>query len=274
MLKIVKLFLLSLALVASVLAQGPQAICSQNQIFTFILGLPSQCSTPLQQVIPFLGNTDLNTDEGRQMVAQVCTPGCIGAIVDYLRETCFDPIQAFDYQLWCYQTDDADIGPFCRYALSDIFNGQVFSNISAECLESEDVCSMRCNNALFALGSELGCCYQTFYNNTGYLSTLLARGFINQMQLSSLEALGNPAGNPWTVCETLPPNSCTANPAIDVVVVDETTVVTPMTQSTTEAPNVGGGDGNGSNGEAALETSKSVFIVSVLLTAIIMYMHD
>ena len=60
--------------------------------------------------------------------------------------------------------------------------------------------------------SEVGCCFQSAYNNSEYNRQILIAGFITQSEFIDIQELGNPIGNPWTFCDIESPQRCSPPP--------------------------------------------------------------
>ena len=57
-----------------------------------------------------------------------------------------------------------------------------------------------CRAGSLKLKSEIGCCYQSIYNNTHFLNLIFDAGLIPSGLFFGLQSIGNSAANPWMAC--------------------------------------------------------------------------
>ena len=144
----------------------------------------------------------------------VCTNECGGEYSNYLETVCGDNFEAISLRLHCTPTNGtATVGPYCRYAIGDILNSSILTDLFAcENYTEENPCSFGCRAALNQLKASVGCCYQNVYNNTAYNRELLRAGFITTSEFIGFEQLNDPTASPWLACDIEPPKRCSPPP--------------------------------------------------------------
>ena len=198
-----------LAVVVSLLAVFSAASAQEECDSTsFVVGLGLECALGFQAA-----NNTPTTEAGMEAFNTICTAECAGATAAYLAAPpCNNSVEAFGLSLWCYPADNARI-PRCRYALDDLLDATIQSNLAA-CAPfgvNPTMCPDGCAAALTALSAEIGCCFQLVYNLTAdQIMEGMATGVITEddalfLQLISTDAL-------WGTCMVDIPADCTGNP--------------------------------------------------------------
>ena len=190
--------------------------CSQDDQTQFIFGLPDPVNCGLGLATVFLppGN---DTSSLNEALENVCTADCGGRYAKFLDTVCDDTFISETMRIYCTRTNgSAAVGEYCRYASGDIADPSLTTAlIVCENFTIDNPCAPGCRNALMRLKSQIGCCYQSLYNNTVYTTELMNGGFITPSQLALLQHLSNPVTNPWAICGVRPPRRCRGEPFPD-----------------------------------------------------------
>ena len=203
-----KMFML--AVVVSLLAVF-SAVSAQDQECdrtAFVVGLGLDCALGFQAA-----NNTPTTEAGMEAFDTICTAECAGATAAYLAAPpCNNSVEAFGLGLWCYPADNARI-PRCRYALDDLLNATIQSNLQT-CVPfggNPTMCPDGCAAALTALSAEIGCCFQLVYNLTAdQIMEGMATGVITADEAQFLQLISTDAL--WGTCMVDIPADCTGNP--------------------------------------------------------------
>lgn len=161
----------------------------------------------------------------------VCSENCGGELSNWLLNECNDAPGAAGLFYWCLYTDGtAGNNSRCRYATPPYFDAMASLGGAAPCFAANvtDPCPSGCAMALTGL-AELGCCYQSLYNNTDYLQGILSAGTLTQEQFQALQGLSNPLL--WAGCQVTPPAMQCTNEGIDFPMqsISTTTMFHPVT---------------------------------------------
>ena len=143
-------------------------------------------------------------------LTNVCTKVCGEMYANFLEIFCNDKFTANSLRVSCTPTHgSAAMGDYCRFALADILDISVLDALfSCYNFTMEVLCVEDCRAALLDLKTQVGCCYQSIYNNTLYFSHLYEAGFITLDEYNAVHDLNNPAHNPWVLCDIKPPKRC------------------------------------------------------------------
>lgn len=185
----------------------PPAVCSLDNWISFILQLPNgiECGPNVATVFSPPANVSMVS----HALNIVCNATCGGVLYQYLRTTCNDQPSSELLQLYCTPTfGGSTVGPRCRFASADLLSSSTISDLQSCNATSGRACSSECREALIQLSSQLGCCYQSMYNNSVLLSVLKDAGFITTNSLQLFEYLRSPANNIWTLCNVTVPRKC------------------------------------------------------------------
>lgn len=194
----------------------PSPICSLDNWVGFISQLPNaiECGPNVATIFspPRPANQTL-----AQALDTVCIESCGGVLNQYLATTCNDLSSSQLLKLYCTPTlGGAAVGPRCRFASPDINNiSTIIGNVIQSCnitTANARTCTAECREALVNLKSELGCCYQSMYNNSLLLKTLSDAGFITAKAVETIEYLRNPLVDIWTTCRVTVPKKCLGDP--------------------------------------------------------------
>ena len=186
----------------------PPPKCVFGDQVAFIESLPNAtCGPSLGTVFDPPTNNSMAL---RRALANVCNNECGGVYSSFLKSTCNDQLGAESLRIYCTPTNgSATVGNYCRFAVGDILNTSFLDDLSL-CGNSslDSPCSSGCRATLLRLKRQVGCCYQSIYNNTMYNRELLNAGYLTPSQFTGLQQLSNPYVNPWSLCEIEPPKIC------------------------------------------------------------------
>ena len=188
----------------------PPAVCSLDNWVAFISQLPNgiECGPNIATVFSSPADVTIVT----HALDIVCNATCGGALDQYLRTTCNDPQSSELLQLYCTPTfGGATVGPRCRLASADLLKPSTISDLQSCNDTSGRACSSTCREALINLKSQLGCCYQSMYNNSVLLNVLVDAGLITTNNLQTFEYLRRPTNDIWTLCNVTVPQKCIGN---------------------------------------------------------------
>ncbi len=92
-----------------------------------------------------------------------CADNCIGEAESFARYNCSDSLLAQVFEIQCYK----DTGSFGDHCLLVIYHQDdeknIFGNIANYCLSS-GTCSPNCSAALKTITTDLGCCFESYFN--------------------------------------------------------------------------------------------------------------
>ena len=221
------LVLCFLAVTSLCLADHSETCPSERQAIFVEENLSRQCAEALRRLRfrspPPLGDT---TPFNRTMPAEsdlniACQESCSGDYSKWLQDVCKDPLTARSVDAICAATmETTAVGSTCRYAFPDAFNvrglvmrvlavcnfTQFDGDCSAEGTVSADLSAI-CP-AFKGVTDALGCCYQSLYNDTSFISFFEAEGPINEIMAMNLLSFGQ---SPlWNRCGIDVPNRCEA----------------------------------------------------------------
>ena len=170
--------------------------------------LDSKCVSSLSFVF---GNRLSPQNINDPTLRRVCTEDCGGNLAYWLENHCRDTFSAINLYNACIQTDRAQVGHYCIYSLPLVYdaNQEIMAVIQAcqGVVEQQPQCPDQCIMQLQNFTSQLGCCYQSIYNNSDFIQGAAANGVISHPVYDQLRALGNPML--WSICDVSPPNQCT-----------------------------------------------------------------
>lgn len=146
------------------------------ELGVFVAGLSATCAASSMRL---LNPAQLLPAQLEDLLDEVCRPDCGGEVSAYLNDTCRAPFLAeVTGTLTCYRTD-GEIGNRCFLALQPgLRSAPFFTNAESTCFGDPNAnitqtCPSGCQEALLEIKNQLGCCYQSIYNNTITLDLLL-----------------------------------------------------------------------------------------------------
>lgn len=171
--------------------------CTQTDVDGYIKMLPERCQNAYEAAF-----NPVSTQEEVSAIYDVtCMHECGGALFELERDSCDDLYETSLPEALCSKTDGA-FGDRC-YAITDpaLRNASFFFNTGA-CFAYDPavgICPPGCKDALTELVRQVGCCYQTFYNDTVFLDYLILSGQLSLEERTFFSTLGYPAF--WNACE-------------------------------------------------------------------------
>lgn len=198
-------------------------ICTQDRIDSFIGSLSTSC----QESYSITSGATASTREAEDAVDVICTSDCGGMVAQFQREVCLDNFDSFLSMVTCHETDGA-LGGHCIFTLGQhLRNASFFFNAQRYCTDVFDPdtaeCPPMCGDALREVTRQLGCCYQTIYNNTEARDLLLVNEDIEFFEWFFFRLLGN--ANIWNACQVPLIEACHGNPLSGGVVLNPPTIV-------------------------------------------------
>ena len=150
----------------------PKCTLEDQRAFVSTLPNAAVCGPSIATVFSPPPNDSLTL---ARALMNVCTNECGGTYTDYLKNVCNDRLAADSIKIFCSSTQgSAAVGDYCRYAVTDILGISLLDAlISCYNSTTEIPCVDDCRTALLNLKTQMGCCYQNIYNNTGYYTLLL-----------------------------------------------------------------------------------------------------
>ena len=189
-----------LALLTLATAQSSTGTCSATDQTRYVTQeLSLSCGINLGTA-----NSSMDSNAVDAALDVVCTDECGGELSEWLLNQCSDTIGAAGLYYWCLNTNGTAAFSRCRFASQPFFNAMSSLGGTAPCFIANETnpCPMGCDLALMGI-TNLGCCYQSLYNNTAYLQGILSAGFLTQEQYQALQGLSNPLL--WAACQVVPP---------------------------------------------------------------------
>lgn len=142
----------------------PPASCARDYIFT----LPHAQECGLSLSTAFQPTTTDKTVIINDL-ENVCNLDCGGNYAEHLKSACEDDITAEILKIICTPAgNNSAVGPYCRFSYGTLYNQTALVALFSSC--SNQHCAPECRAGLLKIKSEIGCCYQTVYNNTHFLN--------------------------------------------------------------------------------------------------------
>ena len=165
--------------------------CTQDQVDQFKNSLPADCRSNFAKSGSSTTVTGIDFDV-------YCAENCVGATISFFRDKCNDSILANVLEIGCYK----DTGKFGNHCLLVIMREddehKEFAAAGQFCLNGGTTCSANCSDTLKRIEGDLGCCYESYFNNSPLLDALAANGTIPQQTRQFFANLGNP--DLWKRC--------------------------------------------------------------------------
>lgn len=212
--KLVLVFATILCLGAVSKAQNSS--CNQSDWMTFFATLPNgeSCGPNVITVLQFTDSDTADNKISLNALEEVCKSGCGGVFADFLRHSCNDSFTADLLEGYCtYTNGTSTLGAYCRSTALDVFNKTLLRNLFlCHPIAPGRLCSPICKELLLEVKSQVGCCFQSLYNNTVILDNLFNTGLLPVVQYYGLQRLREPTFNVWMVCNVPPPQLCESSP--------------------------------------------------------------
>ena len=130
----------------------------------------------------------------------LCTTECGERIANWYYSQCYDHFFASRLYYSCLNPGITATVSHCVYALQPLYN---ITLTLSSCLNSEaNSCTNSCLEELDSVKTELGCCFNSIYNESGSLSFLVEGGILDQSVANRLENVGSS-------CPVTAPVACT-----------------------------------------------------------------
>ena len=142
----------------------------------------------------------------------ICTESCAGKLADWLLNDCSSTFNSTSLYYLCLQTgSSATVGRYCQYSIPPLFDaaGEILALFqTCATVIQQHLCTDQCAMQLQNFANQLGCCYQSLYNNTEFLQEGAKIGEIAPADIRTLQIIGNQ--QLWSACSVTPPDKCTA----------------------------------------------------------------
>lgn len=177
--------------------------CTSMQIGEFIVNQLSETCVAANAVLFDRETVPSPTqDQIENAYDDLCTEDCQGAIEKYERDSCGDDYVPDLFTNYCYRTTGS-IGSRCFSAVGEnTRNAAFFTNVGATCFNNglqPTTCPAGCQAALMVMSSTLGCCYQSFHNDTDFQNYILLSGNADPAEVIFLQLIGQNT-RIWDVC--------------------------------------------------------------------------
>jgi hypothetical protein len=170
----------------------PFGVCSFSQLTTFVSDSTDASCVDAYTTLHFTEGA--TNDQMNTALNNKCQNDCAGRVAGFLRDTCQDTFTSALTTVTCAETDGS-IGDRCTN-IGDV-NNAVYERVGAACFVPGD-CPAGCADALQGLKNTLGCCYQSFFNDTRILNFLFFNFTITYEDVSFFKAVGYPGI--WNAC--------------------------------------------------------------------------
>lgn len=177
--------MLVVLLILGCLAQhGWATKCHQTEVRKFIQdNLGEECQASL--ILIDFNSPTLRADN--KVLDSSCTSSCLGRYANWLKDQCNDTSKATFITTAClHQGDPNSEMKRCRYFFPDFIDISSTHQCARLFSDPETSCSLECKQPLQDLIMNLGCCFQSVYNNEMATISLHDQGFMNGTQLAAL----------------------------------------------------------------------------------------
>lgn len=210
------LAMLAVAFLLCCLAQYSFATnCNTNEEMAFTQQhLGKECRSKLQQLLDF-NNPSLKMDS--KLLDSLCTSACLEKYADWLVSSCNDTNKASLITASCLQQEDSSSEKRCRFFFPD-FTEFISTHQCAQYFINQDnlECSVECREPLRKLVMELGCCFQSVYNDGMVVASLHEQGFLNTSQLIALNSFHRSDVLESCLDADMTPSACSSQPFLTV----------------------------------------------------------
>ena len=193
---------------------GPQplisGVCTQDKLDNFTKTLSPSC----QSSYSVAKRTTVSTQEAEDAFDVICTADCGRKITRFQQDICLDSFDSFLTNVSCHETEGI-LGGHCTFAIGQhLRNAPFFLSAQRFCTSvfnsSAGTCPPMCAAALREVSRQLGCCYQTIYNNTRARDLLLVNQDIVFSEWILFRMLANV--EIWNTCEVPIIEACRGDP--------------------------------------------------------------
>lgn len=194
----------ALLVVGDSLATNQSLFCTQDDINDFFTNQLQweECRLSATTVSSSLEATDIKPflEVLDHDLYILCTPECGEQVANWYYSQCDDHFFASRMYYACLDPGTTAIVSHCLYALRPLYN--ITLSISS-CLSSEaNTCGSMCLEELQHVINEIGCCFNSIYNESESLSFLVEGGILDQSTANRLQNLGR-------ACSVTAPVACT-----------------------------------------------------------------
>lgn len=139
-----------------------------------------------------------------------CTQECGGKIASALRTHCNDNYYTNGFYYFCLGTENsANVGSRCRYSFPPQYNLTSYLVQCVSVATETTSCPEGCSQVLEMISADIGCCYNSIYNNTAYFPILAEdETILDEPTDAQFRIVASPQF--WSSCGVnLPPGPCT-----------------------------------------------------------------
>ena len=182
--------------------------CNTAAVTQYVLGnLDSNCAASLTTAL--YANVPVTIRD--VALDTICTESCAGKLADWLLNNCGSKFNSTSLYYLCLQTgSSATVGRYCQYSIPPWFDadGEILTLFqTCETVVQQQQCTDQCALQLQNFANQLGCCYQSLYNNTEFVQGAADIGELDPADVSELRIVGNLLL--WSACSITPPDRCT-----------------------------------------------------------------
>ena len=183
--------------------QPPLLTCTRDEIDEFFANQLQleNCERSVRSILGLLttdSTSELQLENFDAALNVFCTEECGERVAHWYFTQCNDLFFTSRMYYLCLDTSNTATGSHCLYALWPLYD--ITANIDS-CLKSEGSCPSGCLEALHGIIDQIGCCFNSIYNETDSLSFLVESGILNQSTAIRLQNLGN-------ACSVVAPVAC------------------------------------------------------------------
>ena len=155
--------------------------CSSQEEDQYIqANLGDECRANLQ----LLEYNSQSLKEGSVKMDRVCSKPCLGRYADWLKHWCGNTKKAALITTSCLKQEGVSPERKCRYFFPDQINITSAHQCAAYFTNPE--CNLECVEPLQSLVTNLGCCFQSIYNDKLVIAGLHEQGFITNSEQNVL----------------------------------------------------------------------------------------
>lgn len=200
---------------------APIVSCNDEDVSAFVESeLSPECNEAYKTVFASEDDTDstemITDDMIMDLYDTFCSPDCLGAVVRYEKDECSPSTATSLGTAKCHRmSTEGEMGDLCAFTVGkDMINSTLFTDVWSSCISPDPVasedCPDTCSAALEELTAELGCCYQTIYNNTDFIDFFTLSGDITIEERAFFGRISQPGL--WETCGVPLVAECTGDP--------------------------------------------------------------
>ena len=201
---VVSLLVAGDSLAATTTSQPLSSSCTRDDINDFYMNQLQwdECQSSATTLFNLLEttNTEIFLESVDDILNILCTTECGERIANWYYSQCYDHFFASRLYYSCLNPGITATVSHCVYALQPLYN---ITLTLSSCLNPEaNSCTSSCLEELDSVKTELGCCFNSIYNESGSLSFLVEGGILDQSVANRLENVGSS-------CSVTAPVACT-----------------------------------------------------------------